>query len=323
MVMNEHHQGEWEPLLENELGSFDYLMGNDIEFRNPAVREELKKWGEWYVKTTCVDGFRLDALKHINPDFFPEWLQFLAARFNKDFFCIGEYWQNNLQPLLQYIKVTDERISLFDVPLHHNFHNASRMKESYDMRWLFDNTLVATHPDLSITFVDNHDTQPLQALESTVDYWFKPLANAVILLRRQGIPCVFYPSVYEARYFDQKDGQEIYIELNAVPGLQQMIQVRAKLAYGAQKDYFDDPHIVGWTRAGSKTIRNSGCAVLLSNNGSGEKTMGMGRKNAGRKWRNVLTEEPDMVVLNENGEGLFKVGETGLAVYIDQLASLD
>ncbi|MEO5684875.1 MAG: alpha-amylase [Chitinophagaceae bacterium] len=322
MVMNDHHNGEWEPLLENELGNFDYLMGNDIEFRNPQVRKELKKWGAWYVQTTGIDGFRLDALKHINPDFFPEWIKYLTTRFKKPFFCIGEYWQNNVNPLLQYIDVTGGVISLFDVPLHHNFHDASRIRENYDMRGLFTNTLVERYPDLAITFVDNHDTQPLQSLESTVDYWFKPLANAIILLREQGVPCIFYPSVYEARYFDEKEGQEIYIELNAVPGLPGMMQVRAKLSYGEQRDYFDDPHLIGWTRSGISPFENSGCAVLLSNNGSGEKKMSLGAINAGRSWKNINAEAAELVTLDENGDGLFKVNDSGWAVYIDQSVQL-
>lgn len=46
----------------------------DIEFRNPSVREELKRWGEWYWKETGFDGVRLDAVKHIIPAFENQWL---------------------------------------------------------------------------------------------------------------------------------------------------------------------------------------------------------------------------------------------------------
>jgi alpha-amylase len=317
MVMQEHHDGEWEEMLEEEMGNYDYLMGNDIEFRNPRVCEELKNWGRWYVETTGVDGFRLDALKHISPRFFPEWLAYLSDHFNKRFFCIGEYWQNNVQPLLKYAEVTNGAIQLFDVPLHHNFHIASHMKQDYDMRWLFDNTLVKERPDIAITFVDNHDTQPLQALESTVDYWFKPLANAIILLRQEGIPCIFYPSVYEAKYFDEKNGDQIYIELNAVPGLEQMMKIRASLAYGKQQDYFDDAHTVGWTRWGNKELNHSGCAVLLSNGPAAEKKMNMGAGNAGRQWKNIFDDTAPGVMLDEKGDGVFRVNENSLSVYID------
>lgn len=46
-----------------------------------------------------------------------------------------------------------------------------------------------------MTLVANHDTQPLQALEAPVEAWFKPLAYALILLRENGVPSVFYPDL--------------------------------------------------------------------------------------------------------------------------------
>ncbi|MEO8404104.1 MAG: alpha-amylase family glycosyl hydrolase, partial [Chitinophagaceae bacterium] len=77
LIKNEYGKDGWEEMLEDENGNFDYLMGCDIEFRNPNVREELKKWGEWYVDTAHLDGFRLDALKHISHHFYTDWLDHL------------------------------------------------------------------------------------------------------------------------------------------------------------------------------------------------------------------------------------------------------
>ncbi|MBC7851227.1 MAG: alpha-amylase, partial [Chitinophagaceae bacterium] len=249
-IQNEYGSG-WEDVPDNEHGNFDYLMGCDIEFRNPAVREELKRWGEWYVETTGVDGFRLDAVKHITANFFPEWLSHLNHKFQKNFYCIGEYWKNDIGALVNYADVTDGVIALFDVPLHFNFYHASHDGKNYDMRQIFDNTLVQTRPELAITFVDNHDTQPLQSLQSTVEFWFKPIAYALILLREQGVPCTFYPALYEAKYVDNKNGQEIYVELNAVRHLPALLTARKEFAYGPQNEYFDHPNVIGWTRNGT------------------------------------------------------------------------
>ena len=38
----------WEEMIDDEKGNYDYLMYNDIEHRNPFVREELNNWGKWY-----------------------------------------------------------------------------------------------------------------------------------------------------------------------------------------------------------------------------------------------------------------------------------
>ncbi|WP_152266564.1 alpha-amylase [Agriterribacter humi] len=318
LIINEYGNGNWEDVMEEEFSNYDYLMGNDIEFRNPHVREELKKWGVWYTETTGVDGFRLDAVKHINPDFFPEWLEYLKTHFQKSFFCIGEYWKSDVQALLKYIDATRGMIQLFDVPLHFNFYNASMQGENFDLRTIFDNTLIKEKPELAISFVDNHDTQPLQSLQSTVDFWFKPLAYALILLRAQGIPCVFYPALYEAKYSEMKDNNKVYVELNKVDAVENMMKVRKDLAYGTQRDFFDDPNTIGWTREGIDEKGGSGCAVLLSNAGEGSKTMLLGARHANKIFMDCCGGRSEKVKLNDAGEGEFFVNGRSVSVWIPE-----
>jgi len=68
-IVNEYTEEGWEEVPTLEKGNYDYLMYTDIEFRNAAVKEEIKYWAKWYYDTTAVDGFRLDAVKHI-PHYF-------------------------------------------------------------------------------------------------------------------------------------------------------------------------------------------------------------------------------------------------------------
>ena len=72
---------EWSKTVDEEFGNFDYLMGADLDFDNKEVIDECIKWGKWYVETTDVDGFRLDAVKHINADFYKNWLKILRETF--------------------------------------------------------------------------------------------------------------------------------------------------------------------------------------------------------------------------------------------------
>jgi alpha-amylase len=318
IILNEHGNGKWEDVMEDEFGNYDYLMGCDIEYRNPSVREELKKWGKWYVETTGIDGFRLDAVKHINTDFYPEWLAFLKETFSKDFFCIGEYWKANLDPLLRYIDATSQMVQLFDVPLHFNFHKAGKDGAGFDLRQIFDGTLVKAKPESAITFVDNHDTQPLQSLESWVDAWFRPHAYALILLRQEGIPCVFYTALYGAKYSDIKEEKQYDIDIAATAELETLMKVRAAYAYGEQRDYFDDANMVGWTRNGAETMTGSGCAVLITNGEGGEKTMSMGEAHAGKKMFAALSDPAYEIILNEKGEGVFSVEGGKISVWVFQ-----
>jgi alpha-amylase len=131
-----------------------------------------------------MDGFRLDAIKHIASDFYLDWITELEQHAQRTIFVVGEYWSYHLESLTWYAANTGGHMSLFDAPLHLNFHQASRSGGHYDMRRLLDGTLMQQMPLLAVTLVDNHDTQPLQMLESVVEAWFKPLAYAVILLAR-------------------------------------------------------------------------------------------------------------------------------------------
>jgi alpha-amylase len=118
-------------------------------------------------------------------------------------------WSGNVDDLQRYISDTASAMSLFDVPLHYHFRDASVSGNAYDMRTILDRTLVKEQPTKAVTFVDNHDTQPCQWLESWVEPWFKPLAYALILLRREGYPCVFYGAYYEQPpYWDK--GREVW-----------------------------------------------------------------------------------------------------------------
>ncbi|BDI14389.1 hypothetical protein ANSO36C_01910 [Nostoc cf. commune SO-36] len=86
-----------------EKGNFAYLMGCDLDFQNEWVRGETTYWGKWYLDTTKVDGFRIDAIKHISSWFFPQWIDELERHAGKDLFMVGEYWYNDINTLLWYV----------------------------------------------------------------------------------------------------------------------------------------------------------------------------------------------------------------------------
>jgi alpha-amylase len=301
-ILNEYGEG-WEEVIDTEKGNFDFLMGADIEFRNPAVREEFRRWGEWYYNAANFDGVRLDAIKHITPEFYNTWLDQMREYTGKELFAVGEYWApGQLDLLLKYIEATNGKMSLFDSSLHHNLHEASKCGKDYDLTTIFNDTLVSAKPFLAVTVVDNHDTQPLQSLEAPVEPWFKPLAYALVLLREHGYPCIFYPDVYGAKYID-KDGegndQEIY--LPGVENIDKLISARDRFAYGQQRDYFDHPNCIGWTREGDEEHAGSGCAVVLSNSEEGSKHMEIGKQFAGKKFKDYYGKHDAEIVIDEEG----------------------
>jgi alpha-amylase len=280
-----------------EFGNFDYLMGADVDTYHPEVREDLFRWGEWYLETVPVDGFRLDAIKHIPASFYKDWFQHLRRRFSgREVFGVGEYWTGNVAELQGYLAATDGVMRLFDVPLHFNLHQASKGGKGYDLRQVFDGTLVKENPLMAVTFVDNHDSQPGQSLESWVGDWFKPLAYALILLRRDGYPCLFYGDYFG----NQEEGTNLVSHRKLIDDF---LLARAKHTYGDQHDHFDHPNCVGWVWSGDEGHPGS-MVVLMSNGEAGVKRM---KTFYGEHtFRDVTGHWPEPVTTDANGEGEFK-----------------
>lgn len=297
---------EWGKEVDEEYGNYDYLMGADLDFENPEVVEECTNWGKWYLEFTKVTGFRLDAVKHITADFYRDWIKRLRKESGEELFTVGEYWTGDVAKLHKYIAETEGEISLFDVPLHYKFSSASK-EDNYDLSKILDGTLVKENRFRAVTFVDNHDTQPGQALESFVERWFKPAAYSIILLRQEGYPCVFYGDFYGIKNNNILPLEELKI----------IMELRKDKAYGIQHDYFDHPNFVGWTREGEEEKSKSGLAVVISNAGDGEKRMYIGKHFGDKKFIDALGKCEDEIVIDEEGYGNFKVKSRSTSVWVE------
>lgn len=314
-LVNEYGEGQWNEQVDDEFGNFDYLMGADVEFRNNAVYEELKYWGRWLNEQVPVGGFRLDAAKHIPAWFFRDWVGHMRDSVSQDLFVVAEYWHPDMQALGSYLELVDKQLMLFDVALHHNFHDASKQGEDYDMSRIFDGALVASMPDHAVTLVDNHDTQPLQSLEATVDPWFKPLAYALILLREQGVPCVFYPDLFGASYRDTgDDGNDQDVDMPVIECLRKLVEARGRFAHGPQTDYLDHPSCIAFVRHGTADM--PGCVVVMSNGEAGEKQVDLGAGAAGVSFRDYLRHHDGDIIVGDDGKASFPVRGGSVCVWV-------
>ena len=292
-------------LVDNENGNFDYLMYADLDFKHPEVIQNLYDWADWFIKTTGIHGFRLDAIKHIDSFFMGNFIRDISAKYGDDFYVFGEFWNSDETANNDYLGSIDYRFDLVDVKLHHNLFDASRAGSGYDLRNIFEQTLVKNHPESAVTFVDNHDTQRGQALESTIEEWFKPAAYALILLREAGLPCVFYGDYYGVNgEFAQDSFQTV---------LDKLLDIRLNLAYGEQKDYFDDEHCIAWTRSGKDN--GQPIAVILTNDQANSKRMYVGENWAGKEFKDYLGNNPSTVIIEEGGWANFPVVEKSVSVW--------
>lgn len=300
---------DWSSGVSDEKGNFDYLMFADIDHQHPDVREELFSWGEWFINHVNIDGIRFDALKHIDDTFIMEFIQHLQDKIDRDFYFFGEYWVYDKNLKNSYLYETRYNTDLFDVALHFNLERASSDSENYDMRKIFDNTLIQEHPTIAVTFVDNHDSQPGQSLESFVEPWFKKIAYGLILLRKDGYPCVFYGDYYGISGENPIDGQKNMIN--------QLLNIRKNYAYGEEETYLENEKLIGWVRLGTDEHPKS-LAVLISTGDMATLPMFVGEDQIGKIYVEITGESENEVEIDENGYGAFEVGPGSLACWIEK-----
>jgi alpha-amylase len=294
---------QFETQVSDENGNFDYLAFADIDSSNEEVRRDLRAWGEWIVPTLGIDGFRLDAAKHVRYGLFNDWLDAIRARYpERSLFAVGEHFTGDVATLVWFIGQTAARMSLFDFPLYFNMRAASETGADPDLRLLLRSTLVAQAPIQAVTFVDNHDT----SRERTIQDWFKPLAYALILLRGEGYPCVFYGDYYGL------PGRPSHRAI-----IDRLMEVRRDHAYGEQRDYFDEADLVGWTRQGDAAHLRA-IAVLMSARYGGTKRMAVDRPN--RRFRDATGGIRETVTADAGGHAVFPCNGRSVAVWVEEAA---
>ncbi|KAI8980163.1 alpha amylase [Trametes punicea] len=316
-IVSPKHRG-WSRWVDTELGNYDYLLGIDIDHRHPDVRKDLLAWGAWVLQATGGAGFRFDAIKHMDRRFLLSFIKHVRETLGRsDLFSVAEYWSSNVELIKPYIRTFEGLVTFFDVPLHYNFHEASKAGSRYDLRRILDKTILKYRPGDAVNFVDNHDTQIGQTLESWVGTNFKLQAYALILLYGEGHPCVFYGDLYP--------NQECYDE-QVAHGLRRLMDARKKYAYGARTDYFQEMNCVGFLRKGDS--RRGGCAVLVSNADCPGKQDGqapthtirmhVGSGNAHAKYRPLFEPTDQIIEVGDDGWASFTCPFGGLQVWMKE-----
>ncbi|KAJ7494749.1 glycoside hydrolase family 13 protein [Mycena galericulata] len=264
----------WSRNVDKELGNYDYLLGVDV---SSDVQKDLLNWGVWILETTGATGFRLDAIKHIDHSFLLRFITHVRkqSRMPRMFSVC------TLKLILPYIKAFRGETAFFDVPLHMNFHHASKHNFRFDLRSILNDTIVKEKPKDAVTFVVG------QSLESWVDTNFKIQAYSLILLRQDGHPCIFYGDLYP--------NEECYDE-NVSKNLTLLIEARKKFAYGPCEDYLQEHNCIGFVRTGD--LLHPGCA-----------------EHAGAVFRSFMSQEK-RVDIDNDGWGAFSCLSNRVQVWV-------
>lgn len=200
------HPNETEPDRSPPYHGKDF--GEDFAF-TPSVRQSFTDWSRWFAAQTGVDGYRLDNVKGVEPDFVAEF-----ARATPDLWMVGEFFDGNAQSVTNYLHQASDAVHLFDFPLYFALRDMTFKPEAFDMRDLLRRRL--PNRAHAVMFCGNHDVSRGDPLVYHV-----PLAYAV-MLAMDGTPSVYYSDFWRAGAAQREE-------------LTRLMQAHERLAIGEEK----------------------------------------------------------------------------------------
>ncbi|OAX84201.1 hypothetical protein ACJ72_01433 [Emergomyces africanus] len=314
-ILDPDNNKDWARDVSKENGNYDYLMFANLDYSHPEVREDVLKWIQWMGKQLPLAGLRFDAVKHYSAGFLKEFIVNARRTVGPGWFFVAEYWKAEVRELLDYLGRMDYLVSLFDAPLVRRFSEVSRT-EGADLRKVFEGSLVKYERKHAVTFVMNHDTtDPLTAKQEPIEDFFKPLAYCLILLRKEGQPCLFYGDLY-----GMCGGCEGILTPSCNDRLADLALARKLYAYGRQRDYFDKRNCIGFVRLGD-SAHPDGLACVLSNGPADTKRMYVGKSHADSVWTEVYGYCRSRVRIDSRGYGVFGVVSRNVSVWVREDAT--
>jgi glycosidase len=171
----------------------------DLNYSNPAVVAEMKKVLRFWLKDVGIDGFRLDAAKHIFEEGavienLPEThtyykdLRTYYKSVKPGAMTVGEVWNNSdmVAPYLQ----GDELDLAFDFDLAKNFLSSAGTHNAKLFSDVLNHDLSIFKPGQFAVFLSNHDQdRAMSTLNDDVD---AARTAATLLLTSPGVPFLYY-----------------------------------------------------------------------------------------------------------------------------------
>jgi alpha-amylase len=200
---NINERGEWNQQLWHGHGSNKYYgvfwsEMPDLNFDNPEVREEFIRIGQFWLEEVGVDGFRLDAAKHVFPDKEKEknyewWQEFRAGmeEVKEDVLLVGEVWApaTVVAPYLE-----DGLHSAFNFDLSEKIISTVKNEKDSGITTSLNRIrsyfLSVSEEYVDSTFITNHDMNRIMSeLDGNIHH---AKMAASLLLTLPGSPFLYY-----------------------------------------------------------------------------------------------------------------------------------
>lgn len=192
-------RSNWYPVKGSDYLYFAHFGSNmpDLNYDNPKLREEIFKIGKFWLTEMNVDGFRLDAARHIYPDERPadmyKWWEYFLQEMKKikqDIYIVGEVW-TDVSQAAPYLKGIP---ALFDFDMAAAIINALNEENGEKIapthKKILDAYKSIRSDYIDNTFLANHDqNRILSSVKSSLE---KAKLAASILLTLPGSPYLYY-----------------------------------------------------------------------------------------------------------------------------------
>lgn len=175
-----------------------FRFGEWLDHNKPAIRDSLKAWGQYLRNVLGFDGFRLDAVKPIDPAFMADWLN----NVNGTNYAVAELW-GSISEIGSWLNVAKNQngatVAMFDFPLRYTLKDmCNTTSGAFDMRNLDGAGLVNagfSGFDVS-TFVENHDFDR-KGWDGSIDNGHDPILTNkdmgyAYIIFSEGRPTVFF-----------------------------------------------------------------------------------------------------------------------------------
>lgn len=244
----------------------------DLAQGNPEVYDYLLNICKNVIDKTGVDGFRLDAVMHINKSFWDKFNKDIKDHAGPDFYMVGEVFHGDPKVVAPY---QDRGMpGLFDMPLYFTTkdtfaHDGSMKNLAAKVREL-DNAY--DNPHLMAAFIDNHDTDRFMTVAGHNGKEKLSLALAFLMTLNR-IPVIYYGTEQAMTGRNEHMGSNppenrAMMEFENDPGMQayftKLATIRnesSALKEGAMLEMWEDDQIYAFSR-----ITPDDEAVVVLNN---------------------------------------------------------
>lgn len=193
------NRNRWNKVPGSEYLFYSYFGGHmpDLNYDSPKLRAEVFKIGRFWFSEVGVDGFRLDAARHVFPDERPHdnhqwWVYFRQEmlKANKDVYLIGEVWApaEVVGPYMKGLPALFNFDMGFAITNAVNEEHAGELTANHQKIRSFYQQI---NPDyVDATFLTNHDqNRIMSAVNNDVN---KAKMAAALLLTLPGSPYLYY-----------------------------------------------------------------------------------------------------------------------------------